>query len=73
MKRTFQVDQPGRTLSGEFTWGSTHGEWSFVVKGDALTGQLMILPERSVSRDVKARRASETEVPAAPPLSDDDE
>jgi len=68
-----EVDQRRGTLRGEFTRGQTHGEWSFAVMGKAMTGKLVILPERSVGRDVKARRASGAEVPAAPPISDYDE
>ena len=68
-----EVDEPGHRVHGEFTRGQTHGEWSYAVEGDTMTGQLVILPDRSVGRDVKAHRASETEVPAAPPLSDYDE
>jgi hypothetical protein len=67
------VDAQHGTLRGTFTRRQTHGEWSFAVTGKTMTGNLVILPERSVGRDVKARRASETEVPAAPPLSDYDE
>lgn len=66
-----EVDEH-QTLRGEFTRGQTHGEWSFAVMGKAMTGKLVILPERSVGRDVKARRATGAEVPAAPPLSDYD-
>jgi hypothetical protein len=68
-----EVDEHHGTLRGEFTRGQTHGEWSFAVMGKAMTGKLVILPERSVGRDVKARRASGAEVPAAPPVSDYDQ
>jgi hypothetical protein len=66
----FDLDQQRHTLRSEFTVGQTHGEWSYAANGASLTGTLVILPERSVARDVKARRATEAEVPAAPPLSD---
>jgi hypothetical protein len=68
-----EVDEQHHTLRGEFTRGQTHGEWSYAVTGDSMTGKLVILPDRSVGRDVKAHRANDTEVPAAPPLSDYDE
>ena len=68
-----EVDQQSRRLRGEFTRGQTHGEWSYAVQGDTLTGQLVILPDRAVGRDVKAHRAKETEVPPAPPSSDYEE
>lgn len=68
-----EVDEQHRTVRGEFTRGQTHGEWSYTVAGDSMTGELVILPGRSVGREVKARRVSETQVPAAPPLSDYDE
>jgi hypothetical protein len=67
------LNESARTLRGEFTRGHTHGEWSFAVKGDAMTGQLVILPERSIGRDVKVRKVKESEVPDAPPLSDYEE
>jgi hypothetical protein len=67
------VDEQHETLRCEFKRGQTHGEWSFAVTGKTMTGTLVTLPERSAGRDVKVRRASEAEVPAAPPLSDYDE
>ncbi|HXH91975.1 MAG TPA: hypothetical protein VNN25_10380 [Thermoanaerobaculia bacterium] len=68
----FEVDEHRGTLRGEFTRGQTQGEWSFAVIGKTMTGKLVILPERSVGRDVKARRPTGAEVPAAPPVSDYD-
>src|SRR5262249_38432514 len=66
----FEVDAHGKTVSNEFMRGETHGVWSYTVSGDTMTGSLVRLPERSKSRDVKAHRVSEREVPDAPPLSD---
>ncbi len=67
------VDEKAETLRGEFVRGHTHGVWSYSVEGDSMKGTLVILPEGTVGRDVKARRAKDDEVPAAPPLSDYDE
>jgi len=69
----FEYDEPTKTLRGEFTRGQTHGVWSFRVEGDAITGTLVILPERSVARDVKVHRVKDTEVPAAPAIHEYDE
>ena len=69
----FDVDQQSRTVRSEFRRGQTHGVWSYTVAGDAMTGALVLLPEGSKGREVKAHRAKEREVPEAPPLSDYDE
>jgi len=69
----FDVDEQGGTLRGEFQRGQTHGLWSFTVAGDTMNGTLVVLPEGTVGRDVKVRRATDDEVPAAPPMSDYDE
>lgn len=68
-----EVDEQHRTVRGEFARRQTHGEWSYTVTGDSMSGKLVILPDRSVARDVKARRASDAQLPAAPPPSDYDE
>jgi len=67
------VDEKAETLRGEFVRGHTHGVWSYSVEGDSMKGTLVILPEGTVGRDVKTRRAKDDELPAAPPLSDYDE
>ena len=71
---TFDVDERSRTLRSEFTVGKTHGVWTYtVVAADSMTGKLMILPDRSIGRDVKVHRANDREVPEAPPFRDYDE
>lgn len=67
------VEEHDRTLRGEFSVGRTHGVWSFAVEGDSMTGKLVILPEGSMARRVVVRRASESDLPPAPPLSDYEE
>lgn len=57
----------------EFTRGRTHGVWLYVVNGDAMTGTLEVLPERTIGRDVKVRRVADAEVPPAPALHEYDE
>ncbi|HET9299125.1 MAG TPA: hypothetical protein VFO11_04220 [Candidatus Polarisedimenticolaceae bacterium] len=57
-------------LRCEFTRGSTHGVWMFEVSGDAMTGTLRILPEKSLARKVSVQRVGEDSVPAAPPAQD---
>jgi hypothetical protein len=69
----FEVNEPEGTLRGEFQRGQTHGVWSFTVAGDAMNGTLLLLPDGTVGRDVKVRRAREDDVPAAPPMSDYEE
>jgi hypothetical protein len=66
----FDVDLASRTVRGEFTVRQTHGVWLLTVAGDSMTGKLEILSDKSIGRDVKARRAKDSEVPEAPPLSD---
>lgn len=68
-----EADAARRIVRGGFTRMTTTGEWSFTVTGESMTGSLVILPERSVARDVKAHRASDAELPAAPPFSDYEE
>lgn len=69
----FDVEPRSKTARSEFTRGRTHGVWSFTVAGNSMTGTLTDLPDRSKARDVKAHRASERDVPEAPPPSDYDE
>lgn len=64
----FELNDSTGVLACVFKWGKTHGVWSYSVSGDAMTGTLIILPERSVEREVKVRRVKDTEVPAAPAL-----
>jgi hypothetical protein len=65
-----EVDAEHHTVRSEFTIGNTHGIWEYTVDGDAMTGKLIILPDKTIGRDVKARRVNDDEVPDAPPLSD---
>ena len=69
---TFDYDEPAGKLTCEFTWGSTHGIWSFSIAGDSMTGKLEMLPERTIGRDVKVHRVKDSEVPAAPALHEYD-
>lgn len=56
----------------EFRVGRTHGIWSYTVAGDEIKGTLVILPEGSVGRDVKAHRVADDQVPAAPAIAEYD-
>jgi hypothetical protein len=69
----FDYDEGKGELRSEFRVGQTHGVWSYSVAGDSMTGTLVILPERSVGRDVKVHRVKDTEVPAAPAIGEYDE
>ena len=55
--------EEGRWTS-EYTRGRTHGLWSYVVKGDAMTGTLVLLPEGVVVRNVSVKRVSKDQVSA---------
>ncbi len=44
-----------RQLTCAFTRGRTHGLWAFTVSGDAMTGTLVILPDKSLARRVSVR------------------
>jgi len=63
-------DAASGTLRSEFFIGSYHGEWSFAIRGDDLTGKLLALPAGTQNRAVRAHRVKETEVPPAPPAED---
>lgn len=69
----FDVAPQSRTVRSEFTRGRTHGVWSFTVAESTMTGTLLVLPDSSSAREVKAHRADAPDVPKAPPLSDYDE
>lgn len=51
-----------RRWISEFTRGRTHGLWSYTIKGDELTGTLVLLPERTVVRNVTAKRVAADQV-----------
>ena len=61
-----KYDEAESTLSCEFTRRQTHGLWEYKVSGDQMEGTLVLLPEKTVGRRVKVRRAKDDEVPAAP-------
>ena len=69
----FELNDSTGVLACEFKWGQTHGVWSYAAAGDTITGKLLLLPERSIVRDVKVRRVKDSEVPAAPALRAYDE
>lgn len=62
----FQYDNAKGTLSSEFRRGNTHGIWKYKLNDDTLEGTLVILPDESVGRRVRVKRAAEKDVPAAP-------
>ena len=68
----FDVDERMGTLRSEFKRGQTHGVWSYTIADDSMTRTLVILPDRTIGRDVKVHRAKDNEVPEAPPLSEYD-
>ena len=69
-KLDFNYDAAKGTLSCEFTIRQTHGIWRYQISGDALDGDLTLLPNRDIGRTVKAHRVEESKVPKAPPLMD---
>jgi hypothetical protein len=68
----FEYEEQTGKLTSEFTRGNTHGIWSYSIAGESMTGALVVLPERSVARDVKARRVKDAEVPVAPAIHEYD-
>ena len=62
----FQYDEVNGTVSSEFRRGTTHGIWSYKLDGDTLEGTLVILPDKSVGRRVKVKRADVKDLPVAP-------
>jgi hypothetical protein len=68
----FEYDEAARELRGEFRRDQTHLLWTFKVTGDSMTGTLLVLPERSIGRDVNVHRVKDTDVPAAPAISEYD-
>jgi len=68
----FEYDTRTGELSSQFTRGNTHGIWSYTVAGETTTGKLVVLPERSIGRDVKVHRVADSEVPTAPALGEYD-
>ena len=72
-KLDFNYDAAKGTLTGEFTRRQTHGIWRYQISGDAMEGDLTLLPNKDVGRTVKAHRVEESKVPKAPPLVDYDD
>lgn len=68
----FEYDERNGKLASEFTRGNTHGIWSYSIAGESMTGTLVVLPERSVGRDVKVHRVKDGEVPEAPAIHEYD-
>lgn len=58
------------SLTCEFRRGQTHGVWAYTVSGDAMTGTLVILPDKVLGRRVSVRRVGEDQVPKAPALDE---
>ena len=69
-KLDFVYDEKKNELSGEFTRRQTHGLWQFKVTGDVIEGTLVLLPDKSVGRQVKVHRTTEDKVPEAPSLTE---
>ena len=65
-KLEFQYDAAKGTLFCDFRVGQTHGIWEFQIAGDSLSGRLLILPEKTLGRLVKAERVDPAKLPAAP-------
>jgi hypothetical protein len=69
----FAYDDTTRGLRCDFKRGTTHGVWMFIVEGDSLKGELIVLPDGEKARDVRARRIDDAHVPPAPALKAYDE
>ena len=48
----YQYDDQAHRLTWEFTVGTTHGLWEFVVNGATMRGTLTLLPDKTVVRRV---------------------
>jgi len=48
----YRYDEQTHRLTWEFTAGSTHGVWNFVVRGTTMQGTLVLLPDKTVVRRV---------------------
>ncbi len=65
-KLEFQYDAAKGSLLCDFRVGQTHGVWEFQISGDTLSGRLLILPEKTLGRLVKAERVDPAKVPPPP-------
>jgi hypothetical protein len=52
----FKYDAEKQTLVNEFTRGHTHGVWEFKVAGGTIAGTLIVLPEKTIARQVKVKK-----------------
>lgn len=59
-----------RTLVCEFHVGQTHGLIELTVSGDAMTGTLVVLPEKTLGRRISVNRVSDDKVPPPPGLDE---
>jgi len=69
-KLQFQYNRAARSLTCEFRKGQTHGIWAYEVSGDAMTGTLVVLPDKALGRRVNVHRVRDDQVPKAPPLDE---
>lgn len=54
----FTFDAAKQTLVSEFTFNGNHGIWEFKVEGSAIEGTLKMLPDKTLVRQVKVKKAS---------------
>jgi hypothetical protein len=66
----FQLNQDGDSLTCEFTRGHTNGIWEYTLSGEAMSGTLVILPDKSLGRRVSVHRVRDDQLPQAPELTD---
>jgi hypothetical protein len=52
----FTYDAEKKTLVNEFTRGHTHGVWEFKLAGNTIAGVLLVLPEKTIARQVKVKK-----------------
>ncbi len=52
----FKYDPEKSTLVCDFNRGSTHGLWELAVKNTAMTGTLIVLPEKTLVRRIKLKK-----------------
>lgn len=69
-KLEFVYTAADQSLTCEFTVGRTHGVWAFKVSGDAMTGTLVVLPDKTLARRVSVHRVREDQVPKAPGMDE---
>jgi hypothetical protein len=52
----FKYDSEKKTLICDFTRGNTHGLWELTVKGNTMTGTLVVLPDKTLVRRVNVKK-----------------